>query len=319
MPTLSVILPTYNRAAVIEDALQSILKQTRPANEIIVVDDGSDDNTSSILVKYHDRIKIITQNNAGVSIARNIGISHATGDWLTFLDSDDLWYPDRLSILERDIKAAPSTVGVHLANARFTGANFDWDLFAIKRLSFPVGAAEIVSSPLRFVIGGGAMITLACRRDWADKVGGFDPHARIAEDTDFASRLALLGPWAITQDIVADARRLDQGEDGLRRQADRAPLWRYEVELMLKEKLMSMDMSKSDRRIASLHLSMALFAMAQAYYEAGNRKAARTFLLRAAAVHPRVLRGALKSLIPLVFGRNGFDGIDKNRKIYRRG
>ena len=89
---ISVIIPVYNRASTIIRAIESVLKQVRPADEIIVVDDGSDDGTGDILVNYRQVIKIIRQDNKGVSAARNAGIRVATGNWITFLDSDDKLY-----------------------------------------------------------------------------------------------------------------------------------------------------------------------------------------------------------------------------------
>ncbi len=94
---ISVIIPTYNRASTIERALQSVLGQTFPPQEIIVVDDASTDNTSEILEKYSDKISIITNpKNSGVSISRNVGIQQARGDWIAFLDSDDQWESRKL-------------------------------------------------------------------------------------------------------------------------------------------------------------------------------------------------------------------------------
>jgi len=93
---ISVIIPTYNRAAFIARAIDSVLAQTHKADEIIVVDDGSTDTTQEILAGYHDSIQIITQTNHGVSSARNSGIKAAKGRWICLLDSDDVWHPAKL-------------------------------------------------------------------------------------------------------------------------------------------------------------------------------------------------------------------------------
>jgi glycosyltransferase involved in cell wall biosynthesis len=95
---ISVIIPAYNAAAYIERALRSVLSQTRAADEVIVVDDGSSDNTADILKKYQNQIISIRQPNAGVSAARNTGIRAATGDWIAFLDADDEWLPEKLEL-----------------------------------------------------------------------------------------------------------------------------------------------------------------------------------------------------------------------------
>ena len=95
---ISVIIPAYNASQYIERALKSVWAQTRPADEIIVVNDGSQDNTSEIVRKYSDKVTLIEQSNNGVSSARNAGIKAAAGDWITFLDADDEWLPDKLQL-----------------------------------------------------------------------------------------------------------------------------------------------------------------------------------------------------------------------------
>lgn len=95
-PAVSVIIPTYNRGWILKEAVDSVLSQTFCDFELIVVDDGSTDNTADILDAYQDQIITIRQENQGVSAARNKGIASASGELLSFLDSDDLWLPDKL-------------------------------------------------------------------------------------------------------------------------------------------------------------------------------------------------------------------------------
>jgi glycosyltransferase involved in cell wall biosynthesis len=95
---ISVIIPAYNAAPYLERAIHSVLVQTRPADEIIIVDDGSTDNTIEIAGRFDAKVKLICQANAGVSAARNAGIRAAKGDWIAFLDADDEWLPDRLRL-----------------------------------------------------------------------------------------------------------------------------------------------------------------------------------------------------------------------------
>lgn len=108
---ISVIIPTYNRAWTLERAIQSVLDQTFPASEIIVVDDASTDGTSESLKKYSNRVKIITnESNHGVSFSRNAGIQAACGDWIAFLDSDDQWLPEKLERQKGFHEAHPSVL-----------------------------------------------------------------------------------------------------------------------------------------------------------------------------------------------------------------
>ena len=94
--SISVIIPTFNRASYLNDCIDSVLKQTYCNIEVIVIDDGSTDETEQVLKAYKDKIISSYQDNKGVSSARNKGVSSASGDWLAFLDSDDYWLPNKL-------------------------------------------------------------------------------------------------------------------------------------------------------------------------------------------------------------------------------
>jgi glycosyltransferase involved in cell wall biosynthesis len=317
-PRFSVIIPTYNRAETILESLDSVFAQTRPADQILVIDDGSSDNTAEVIRPVMDRITYIPQENGGVSVARNTGLQHATGDWITFLDSDDLWDPERLAILERDIATTREDVGVHWANLRITGEGYDWDIFGIKGKTFPKGRAEIVEKPLKMVLGGTSPQSLACRKSWADTVGGFDPEARISGDTHFATLLALQGPWMVTADSVAEVRRIHDTEEGLRQMARRKPLYRAEMKTMLLDRVAAHEMSASDRMHLRRHMAMAAFTLADAQQEAGQSAEARKTLIRAAKIHPSSWRGWTKALIPLTLGNRGFSYLRRRAVSYDR-
>jgi len=96
MSSVSVIIPTFNRQEVIERALRSVYAQNRPADEVIVVDDGSSDGTETIITEGFPEVTYLYQENRGVSAARNRGILEAKGEWIAFLDSDDEWLPGKL-------------------------------------------------------------------------------------------------------------------------------------------------------------------------------------------------------------------------------
>ena len=98
IPLVSVIIPTFNRGWIVREAIDSVLAQDYPNFELIVVDDGSTDDTNAILRAYGDRLKVIEQSNSGVSAARNRGIEASGGELIAFLDSDDYWLPQKLSI-----------------------------------------------------------------------------------------------------------------------------------------------------------------------------------------------------------------------------
>ncbi|HOW28491.1 MAG TPA: glycosyltransferase [Elusimicrobiota bacterium] len=105
----SVVMPVYNAERYLQDSLQSVLDQTRPADEIIVVDNGSTDRSTGILRGYGDRIRFIRiEKNAGVSAARNLGIKESRGTHVAFIDADDRWFPDKLAVYEQKIMEHPS-------------------------------------------------------------------------------------------------------------------------------------------------------------------------------------------------------------------
>lgn len=104
---VSVIVPTHNRRHTLETALDSVIVQTHPPHETIVVDDGSDDGTADWLRAHRPEVTTVQQDNRGVSAARNRGIAHATGDWVALLDSDDAWQPGKLAVQLAALQAAP--------------------------------------------------------------------------------------------------------------------------------------------------------------------------------------------------------------------
>jgi len=97
MSLISIIIPTYDRSAFLKEAIESVLKQTYQSFELIVVDDGSTDDTAGVLSRYAGKISALSVNHGGPSAARNYGIKAARGDYIAFLDSDDLWLPGKLA------------------------------------------------------------------------------------------------------------------------------------------------------------------------------------------------------------------------------
>lgn len=106
---ISVIVPTYDRAHTLPRALDSILSQTLPPEEIIVVDDGSKDSTEALIRHNYPQVHYLRQPNGGVSRARNLGIAEASGDWIALLDSDDAWLPGKLAVQQAVLREHPAT------------------------------------------------------------------------------------------------------------------------------------------------------------------------------------------------------------------
>ena len=239
-PTVSVIIPTYNRARCVVRAVDSALDQSHAASEIIVVDDGSTDDTEQRLQPYRDRIRYVYQENQGVSAARNAGIQHATGEWIAFLDSDDLWYRDKLKV---QIDAVRNSRGViaHTANIRLPRPG------GRKVTSFEAGglpltaAVGVVERPYLYQLVHGTLAMspgVLCLKSAAVAAGLFDPQFAIYEDYDFFCRLALQGKWAYTQQPLAEACRMD-GDAGYLSSVLGQPIGPLAVRVSILEKLLA--------------------------------------------------------------------------------
>jgi len=190
MPTVSVIIPTYNRALKLKEAIQSVLDQTYTDYEVIVVDDGSVDNTREVvneLKQHSDKLVYVYQENRGRSAARNYGISLAKGDYIAFLDSDDRFLPEKLSVqvkaLENngDFAMAYSTLIFMGENGAILGSSDK----ARTRLSgwiYP----ELLFIKGAIIITSGVMV----RASVLSEIGGFDEEMHICEDLDLWRRIA---------------------------------------------------------------------------------------------------------------------------------
>ena len=115
-PPITAVVPTYNRGPLIARALESILGQTRTPDEVVVVDDGSTDDTQERIQAYAGRVRYVRQPNAGGSAARNRGVEEATHPWVAFLDSDDHWRPEHIERMSDAIAATDGAAGFYFAD-----------------------------------------------------------------------------------------------------------------------------------------------------------------------------------------------------------
>jgi glycosyltransferase involved in cell wall biosynthesis len=189
-PLVSVIIPTYNRADFLGQALDSALGQTYKRMEIIVVDDGSTDQTAQLLDTYRKHIRYIYQEHSERSKARNLGITESSGEYIAFLDSDDLWLPEKVEcqvkILRKDRSIGVSYTGVQYMNedgSPYEGKICWAGLERRRRYLYE----DLMT---RNVISGSASSVLL-RRDCLDVAGGFDETMNACEDMDLWRRLAL--------------------------------------------------------------------------------------------------------------------------------
>lgn len=199
---VSVVIPAYNYGRFLKRAIDSVLTQTYPHRECIVIDDGSDDDTPAVIASYGDRIRSVRTNRVGLSRARNTGIELARGTLVAFLDADDWWRPEKLAVQTAFLAAHPDValVGCGIAVVEPDGR---------LRGEFPAARAQARGSrslqllaTRRFRISGsgsGAVI----RRHVLQEVGLFDPGLPAAEDWDLWLRVAARYPVDNVPEVLA--------------------------------------------------------------------------------------------------------------------
>ncbi len=185
LPLISVIIPTYNRAAYLAEAIASVTSQTWSPLELIVVNDGSTDETAATLAGLVAKpqpvsLRILCQDNAGPGAARNAGVAVARGEFLAFLDSDDLWLPDKLSRQMAVLQERPETDAVYGHGMQFLSP----ELSVAERTRFAHLDGRVLPAPIA--------PSLLIRRGAFARVGPFDPALRIGVDMDWYSRLCEL-------------------------------------------------------------------------------------------------------------------------------
>jgi glycosyltransferase involved in cell wall biosynthesis len=187
-PAITVIIPVFNGALFVADAIASVLDQHDSRCAVVVVDDGSTDDTPQILTRFGDQIAVVTQPNRGLAAARNCGIRAATTDLLIFLDSDDLLPAGYIDALLATAHAAPS---VDVFHSGWRGTEFESGraLFS-KETPLPLDGDPF---HVLLAIGSPHIDSLCIRRRVVDRVGVFDESLTLQEDWDYWLRLAVGG------------------------------------------------------------------------------------------------------------------------------
>ncbi|MDY6906011.1 MAG: glycosyltransferase [Thermodesulfobacteriota bacterium] len=202
-PLVSVVIPTFNRGHMVADAVASVLAQDYPHLELIVVDDGSTDDTSAVLAPCQDSITLLTQANAGVSAARNRGVRHARGEYVAFLDSDDWWQPGKITAQVSFFRSHPQalvcqTEEIWIRNGRRVNPG--------KRHKKPAGLIFEPSLELCLVSPSAVML----KRDFFIEMGGFDESLPACEDYDLWLRISCRHPI----DLIPDPFVVKRGGHG---------------------------------------------------------------------------------------------------------
>lgn len=203
--TISVIIPVYNGERYLAEAIESVLAQSAPPDEILVVDDGSTDGSATVAHRF-PTVRYLWQAQAGASVARNHGVMAATGDWLAFLDADDLWATDKL-VRQRAVLAAHPAIDMVFGQVE------------------QFYAAEVADAASRPPLPGGEQMAgyhvgaMLIRRAAFEKVGPFDPQWQVAHFIEWYGRATRLGLQSQVLPEVVMKRRIHTTNLGIRAHA----------------------------------------------------------------------------------------------------
>ncbi|MEE2730645.1 MAG: glycosyltransferase family A protein [Pseudomonadota bacterium] len=203
IPTISVVIPLYNKRAHIERALQSVFSQTLKPDEVIVVDDGSTDGGGEwVLQEYGSRVRYLRQPNGGVSRARNRGIAEASHDYVAFLDADDRWEPHFLEEIHLLIHRFPNATAFTTAYQLVVGDQ-DYVDPAVRRLALG-GVRTLLDNFFEVCAHGDLpfhMSSLCMTKALLNELGGFPEGEPMGEDQDLFSKAALRGALAYSRRV----------------------------------------------------------------------------------------------------------------------
>lgn len=256
-PQVSVIIPTYNRGWVIKEAIDSVLAQDYTEFELIVVDDGSTDHTSDVLDSYRNDIKVLSQKNKGVSAARNRGIAEASGKFIAFLDSDDLWLSQKLSVQIEFFNQTPDAL---ICQTEEVWVRNGLRVNPRKRHKKPSGMIFKPSLELCLVSPSAVMI----QRNLLDRVGEFDENLPACEDYDLWLRISCRFPVHLIDAPLIIKRG---GHDD--QLSSRAGLDKFRIKAI--EKIIKSGLLSNDQHRAAVNTLKKKCAI----YSAGCRKRGR--------------------------------------------
>lgn len=314
MPLVSVIIPVYNGELTITSTLQSVLNQSFVDFEIIIINDGSTDSTLNIVSEIQDsRLKTFSYSNAGLAISRNRGFSHAIGDFIAFLDADDLWLEDKLQAQVTALKAHPE------AGVAYTWTDYidedDNFLYPGDRVFFNGKVYQELLLKNFLDSGSNPLI----RREALTAVGEFDPSINSAADWDMWLRLASRYPFVLVpKSLVLYRQPLNSMSSNLKQQE-------RECLMVIERIYQQSDPSLShfkNKTLANLYQYL-MFKSLQAYSKRKNSLAAARYYCLATINNPvlpiersrLMIIVAIKILVGIFFPRNIANIILNSKKI----
>ncbi len=197
MPKVTVVIPVYNGERFLGESIASVLAQSFHDYEILCVDDGSTDGSATLLKQYGERIRVVRQENAGQSAARNAGVKLARGQYIAFLDQDDLWYPSKIKSQVAILESEPDVVLVH---CDFDRINERGDM--LQQGAGLIERASALASSMGHLIGEALIFPSAMmiRKDVYERIGGFHHELQGFEDFDLIARLRQRGRFVMVEE-----------------------------------------------------------------------------------------------------------------------
>ena len=293
-PAISIIIATYNRAGLLRQTVESILKQTFRDFELIVVDDGSTDNTEEVLKLYHDRLLYIRQENRGPSAARNLGIQHARAAWISIQDSDDICIPDHLETLYSFVQQRPNLAMVFANGAYLDDPKGKTIIPPHKSKRLANEGVELIDL---FSVSIVRLQAALLSREALLAVGGLDETLRISMDLDLAFRVFMRFPIAYLDKIVFFYRR-HEGNIGRNQEL------RLLENLRVIDKLVQEFPQSTEilgRRLINRRKAYRYYRLAKSRWKAGMKDGARDALREAILLRPFFLKYRLYEILGAIF------------------
>ena len=304
--SVSVIIPCYNGERFLAEAIDSVLRQTQPAFEIVVVDDGSTDGSRQIMKGYGEKVHIVEQPNSGLPAARNAGIRASGGQFLAFLDSDDWWREDFLEKMSDALRRCDAGIAycgwqnVGLPGGRgapFVPPDYENVPDKLERLfrspCWPVHAALV-------------------RREVVEEAAGFDPKWRSCEDFAFWLRTATRTRLVLVPDVLA-FYRFHGGQMVRKRDLVALSLWMVQKEFLAKHPEVGRELGS--QRIRELTLGELLTRGYECYWDRDLAHARTIFraVMQAGYGKARDWKYMLPALLPLTWHRAAIEALQVRR------
>lgn len=207
-PLISVVITCFNRQAYIREAIDSALRQSYENYEIVIIDDGSTDDSAKISKSYGDRVQYFHQDNQGASASKNIGVELARGEFISFLDSDDLWVPNKLQLQMMHFSEFPSVDILHGHARQFV----DPDLTPDERAQL-----YCPTEPMSAPVSG----TMLLKKNTFERVGGYRTDLLVGIDIEWHLRAKNLGLSIVTLSDILLHRRIHKTNSGTTHRSNR--------------------------------------------------------------------------------------------------